>query len=110
MCENVFLSRLHIKWGAPSVSGITPFTLVIPKISPYKHSSIYYQMRKVGEGKAGFEPVSRERSTHTVVARGTSANPSSRTSWVQDSLSASSHISDQQTLAYKDFSFPWSGG
>ncbi|EIE84480.1 hypothetical protein RO3G_16813 [Rhizopus delemar RA 99-880] len=95
MCENVFLSRLHIKWGAPSVSGITPFTLVIPKI---------------GEGKAGFEPVSRERSTHTVVARGTSANPSSRTSWVQDSLSASSHISDQQTLAYKDFSFPWSGG
>ncbi|KAG1466492.1 hypothetical protein G6F57_013250 [Rhizopus arrhizus] len=31
MCENVFLSRLHIKWGAPSVSGITPFTLVIPK-------------------------------------------------------------------------------
>lgn len=67
-------------------------------------------MRKVGEGKAGFEPVSRERSTHTVVARGTSANPSSRTSWVQDSLSASSHISDQQTLAYKDFSFPWSGG
>ncbi|EIE88578.1 hypothetical protein RO3G_13289 [Rhizopus delemar RA 99-880] len=32
MCENVFLSHLHIKWGAPSVSGITPFTLVIPKI------------------------------------------------------------------------------
>ncbi|KAG1033906.1 hypothetical protein G6F43_013494 [Rhizopus delemar] len=31
MCENVFLSHLHIKWGAPSVSGITPFTLVIPK-------------------------------------------------------------------------------
>lgn len=25
------VAHLHIKWGAPSVSGITPFTLVIPK-------------------------------------------------------------------------------
>ncbi|KAG1287454.1 hypothetical protein G6F64_014140 [Rhizopus arrhizus] len=76
MCENVFLSHLHIKWGAPSVSGITPFTLVIPKI----------------------------------VASGTSANPSSRTSWVRDSLSASNYINEQQTLGFRDLGLPWPRG